>query len=312
MPLKTMAVIAVFLTLGALEATTPRVRVVHEAADTRLARSLASRAQKALARLEARFSLAPKARVLIILTSSAQDYQKAQPGERRVPAWSAGTAYPELNLIVLKSWRAVPGLDVDRVLNHELAHLVLGRFFGRREVPAWLNEGLTMHLAGDWSLSRQVAMARALASDRLIPLGRLVRGFPLGPVDAETAYAQSYYFLAFLRDRYGREVLERLVQNLGLGVSPENALLQISGLRQDELEDEFSEWLKKRFSFFWILTGPGTVWVLAVVLLIVGVLFRRRAAARKIAEWEAEEDGTKTDSGRSRGPCRKTGPEGQV
>ena len=292
---------AVFLAL-ALEFSAGRIKVVHDPAEARLAGSLAAKAEEALARLEARFGLVPEGRVTIILASSQAEFVRAQPGRSRPPVWAAGTAYPELNLIVLKSRRASPGLDMDRVLVHELAHLVLGRLFGRHRVPTWLNEGLTMHLAGDWGISRQMVMVRALSSDRLIPLGRLVRGFPEDPFRAETAYAQSYYFLAFLRDRWGRQVVGRLIRNIGLGVSPENALLQASGLRPEDLEEEFSEWLSKRFSLFWIVTHPAAVWFLAAVILAAALVARRRASARKLAEWEKEDDGAENDSVGSRGP----------
>ena len=64
------------------------------------------------------------------------------------------------------------------MLAHEMTHLILGRIFHEGEIPVWLDEGLTMHLAGDWGLSRQIAMTRAVVSHRFIPLKQLAGGFP--------------------------------------------------------------------------------------------------------------------------------------
>lgn len=305
--MKALALIVVLLSVGVQEFTTPRVNIVYTGPEARLARSLAVKAGEALFRLEEEFGLPPKGRISIVLASSLEDFSQAQPGGVRVPVWAAGVAYPNLNLIVLKSGKAAKGTGLDKTLVHELTHVVLGRIFGRRPVPTWLNEGLTMHLADDWGVSRQVAMARAVSSGRLIPLRRLVDRFPEDRLSAETAYAQSYYFISFLRDRYGPQVVGRLVRNLGLGVSADNVLLQASGLRRDDLEEEFYRWLSGRFSLFWILTGPGVVWFLAAVLIVAAWAVQRRAGARKIAKWEAEADGPEADSVRAGGPGREDG-----
>ncbi|MFH1091467.1 MAG: peptidase MA family metallohydrolase [Pseudomonadota bacterium] len=266
---------------------------------------MAEKATRVLADLEAEFGLPHKTRVNIILASSESEFRQALPGPGFVPSWAAGAAYPAQGLIVLKTPQASPGLDLDRVLKHELAHLVLGRIFDRRPVPVWLNEGLTMHLVDDWSLSRQMAMARAMASGGLISLHRLVREFPEGRLGAETAYAESYYFIAFLRDRYGGRVVGRLIGQLGAGIDPERALYRVTGLTDSGLQDEFERWLSRRFSIIWLLAGPWFLWFLGALLVITAVIRRKRAAARKLAEWEQEEDGPETGPVRTRGRSSK-------
>ena len=88
----------------------------------------------------------------------------------------------------------------------------------------------------------------------------------------------------------------RLIRHLGAGVAAEYALNRATGLRMWELEDDFQVWLNRRFSIFWILTGPYTLWTLAVLLLAAAYVIRKRAAAKKMAEWEAEEDESEIDS----------------
>jgi hypothetical protein len=165
-----------------------------------------------------------------------------------------------------------------------------------------------MHLSDDFGLDRQFAMFRALISHRVIPFQQLQHGFPINRIDAETAYAQSYYLIAFLRDRYGHESLGRLVHLLAQGATPEIALLNVTGLSGKDLEEAFDAWIRKRFSILWLVTGPGGLWFLAAIFLLVAALIRRRASKRKLAEWEAE-DGPEGDIGRT-GRDRQTGGPG--
>ncbi len=283
------ALLAVLISAGARGDNVPRVVVVHDGTEERLAGTLARKAEDFLSRLEEKFGLKPSGRVEIVLASDRASFRRAQIGEVKVPDWAVGVAYPDLNRILLLSPRELPGRDIGQVLTHELGHLVLRRIFKQRVVPTWLNEALTMHLAWELGLSRQMAMTRAVMAGRLIPLENLVHGFPRDKIGAETAYAESYYFISFLKSRYGRSSVERLIRNLGLGVSPENALLQASGLNMENLEEEFFRWLKFRFSFLAILTGSGTLWFLAALLLIAAWIRKRVTTARKLAAWEKEE-----------------------
>ncbi len=281
--------LSVLISTGARGDNLPRVVVSHDGSEERLAGTLARKAEKALSRLEEKFGLKPSGRVEIVLVPDRASFSRARIGKAKIPDWAVGVAYPDLNRILLLSPRELPGRDVSQVLTHELAHLVLGRIFRQGEAPTWLNEALAMHLSWEWGLSRQMAMSRAVMAGRLIPLENLIKGFPKDKIGAETAYAESFYFISFLKSRYGRSSVERLIRNLGLGVSPENALLQTSGLNMEHLEGEFFRWLKYRFSFLAILTGSGTLWFLAAILLVAAWIRKRVTSARKLAEWEREE-----------------------
>ncbi|MBW2091767.1 MAG: hypothetical protein JRI34_06535 [Deltaproteobacteria bacterium] len=295
--MRALAILLFLLSINAVDViSTAKVTVRYDGREKRLDRSLTRRAEKILTRLEERVGVVYPGRVEIVLASSKDSFHKAQQNGTRVPDWAVGAAYPGLGLIILKSPRVAKGVDLNHVLAHEMIHLILGRMFNQREIPVWLNEALTMHLAGEWGLSRQVAMTRAVISRRFIPLKRLTRSFPEDRIGAETAYAESYYFIVFLRDRYGLIACNRLVRNMGLGVSFENALLQATGQRSDILEQEFFRWLRFRFSIFPVLTSSGVIWFLAALAMIIAWVKKKRAAARKMADWEEEEDDRRENS----------------
>ena len=286
------------------------VTVIYDSGQAGTAKRAAREALKVLDRLRSDFGLTGPEHFQIRLVQSEIAMRSALPHGLRAPSWAAGVAVPSMQLIVVRNRPAVEQEEFDRVVAHETVHLVLGYNLGPREddAPTWLNEGLTMQLSDDFGLDRQLAMFRALVSNRVIPLERLHHGFPDDRIDAETAYAESYYLIAFLRAQYGRQALGRLVRLMSLGAAPEIALLNVTGKTEKDLEVAFDGWIRKRFSILWLITGPGGLWFLAAILLLAAFLLRRRASRRKLAEWEAE-DGPEGDIGWS-GRDRQTGGPG--
>jgi len=273
---------------GLTEARSPVVLAREDGRSTRLADSVARQAEEILVRLEERTGLRPPGPVRIEVASSEPAFHRAQPDGRWIPGWAAGVAYPEYGLIVIKSPRLIPAMDLDTLLAHELAHLILEGLFTDRPVPTWLEEALAMRLSGERAWSRRMDMARTVMAGRFIPIDELIGRFPADRFGAETAYAESYYFLAFLESRYGAEACRRLIQNLALGIALDNALLQATGLRRDVVEGAFRRWLTVRFSFLSILAGSGLLWFL-VALSVIPIWFgKKRAAARRIQAWDQE------------------------
>ncbi|MBF0529295.1 MAG: hypothetical protein HQK55_08495, partial [Deltaproteobacteria bacterium] len=237
-----------------------RVEIVNRADEAGLAHVLTARAESLLTDLEKRFGLQADGRISIILVSSREEFARAQPLGASLPVWAAGVAYPDLSLIIIQAGTGEPWSAPEQVLSHEVTHLVLGRLFGRNPVPDWLNEGLTMHLSGDWGWDRRWAIARAMISGRLIPLEKLIHKFPEDRLSAETAYAQSFYFITFLMDRFGRDRLAGLIRDLGMGVNSRHALIRATGLRETDLQEQFYQWLNIRFSPVWFFAATDTWW----------------------------------------------------
>ena len=70
----------------------------------------------------------------VYLAPSFRQYQELQPGGE-VPSWSAAVAYPDLNLIIMQSPRAIKGRDIDlsKIFKHEFTHIALGKVFRNGE-----------------------------------------------------------------------------------------------------------------------------------------------------------------------------------
>jgi hypothetical protein len=202
-----------------------------------------------------------------------------------------GTAYPEHNLIILRSPRGTKGgrSEVEEVLWHEYAHLVLARALKGHEAPQWFDEGFTMLQSRGWSISWTYVLSRGVLSKTLIPLEELADGFPLNQHQAQLAYAQSFSFVSYIKNEYGAEALARIIKGIANGLDAEAALKQATGLGLRSLERGWKAELKRRYNWIPIVTSFFSLWFLASILFLLGYLIKRRRAKRTLAEWEQEE-----------------------
>jgi len=257
--------------------------------DAGIARTLADRVDGVAAEVATETGWEPDKKVRVILSPDTARFRQAIPGYPPAPYWAQGLAYPREYAIVLKSPRIVPGMNLLSVFIHEYTHILLGTRYHSGRIPVWLNEGLAMHLAGEWSWSRNAHMMHAVLGNRLIPLRELERGFPSDKERARIAYAQSYYVIVFLRTEYGTEALRDFLKYYVRGFTFEESLYRATGMRYDELEREWMSFIRFRFSWFPLLTSAGTLWFVMVVLFLVAYVRHKRRTLRKLEAWKQEE-----------------------
>ena len=116
------------------------------------------------------------------------------------------------------------------------------------KVPTWLNEGLAL-IEQRTPLDGAVGTVRQLADEKKLPsLGALNGSFVklTGP-EASVAYAVSYTAAKFLVERWSRWDAQRLLRQLGEGLSFEEALEETTRLTLPEFEQEWREWLVRGY-----------------------------------------------------------------
>jgi hypothetical protein len=194
--------------------------------------------------------------------------------------WAGGQARPELGAILvgIPDGPGAPG-EMERLLPHELTHLMVYEATGRRlgQVPPWLNEGLASLNERRPDPNRQALVEEALAQGRLFSLETLCAPFPADLSAAQLAYAQSASVVGYLRDRYGGQVIRDLLAAYADDASCEAGVNQVLGKSLADLE---SAWRAR-------LTGQGpterafdsgavwlALWLLTALLALplVGVL----------------------------------------
>jgi hypothetical protein len=242
----------------------------------------------------------PPSPCLIFLAPSWAAFQGVQPSGEP-PSWSVGTAYPKLNLIILRSPRGMKGgeTDIEEVLQHEYAHLALATALKGHEAPQWLDEGFAMIQSRGWSISWTYILSRGVLTKGLIPLEQLSAGLPLDEYQAELAYAEAFSFVNYIKTEMGPGALPRLIAGLSYGLDTETALRQATGFGLRDLERRWKEDLRKRYSWIPVVTSFFSLWFLASLLFLLSYWLKRRRSKRILEHWEEEEAQTPDPSPRS-------------
>jgi len=231
----------------------------------------------------------------VIMAFTKEEFNQFQPEGAELPEWAVGVAYPELNLMVIRSPRLIMGSLANplETFTHELSHLILGKQFGKHPIPRWLNEGFAMYEAYEWNPSQDLLMARAVFAGRLLSLDQLTRAFGGESFEVQPAYLQSYSLVNYLISTYGREEFHSFVQRLARGQPFEQALQETFLLSPQSFEAGWKRYLRLRFNWIPILTSTTALWFL-ISSSLFGIYFIRKRKNRRILQrWRREEQQAK-------------------
>ncbi|MCG6534775.1 MAG: hypothetical protein L7F78_08815 [Syntrophales bacterium LBB04] len=227
----------------------------------------------------------------IIIAPTIETFQRLGPGLPWIPLWAAGAAFPEHNLIIIRSPRAIQRghIDLLAVFTHEFTHVALGIALRDTPVPVWLAEGLAMYEAREWTFERTMVLIKAVLAGRLIPLKVLAESFPLEESEAELAYAESFMFISFLINNMGRDVFHRFILDYSHSGDLRGSLRRTAGLSLEGLEQRWLLYLKLRVSWIPILTSTGALWFIVSLIFLYGYFRKRRLVMAKLRQWEEAE-----------------------
>ncbi|MBI1291538.1 hypothetical protein GC173_09895 [bacterium] len=196
-------------------------------------------------------------------------------------------------LINAGAWQRSPKDERQKTLTHEVAHLLIGSLPTGRQLPLWANEGLAMHLAGQWSLDDYLAIAQVHATTGLPSLHWLENGFPADTPSRELAYRTSYLSVGAVARMEGDDAgsVRQLVRRLSF---PESGISLTRDLRDPNyvkrVEAEVSANIGSRFSAGVIaLVGSGFLLLVASLLVIVAFFKVRKRNAERVREEEDED-----------------------
>ena len=111
-----------------------------------------------------------------------------------IPLWATGVAYPEQNIIVLLSPRAIKGsrMNVVAVFAHEFSHIALCRALTRREGTGLAERGARNLRGAGVDLFPNLRPDEGFPHGPVDPLPVLTLSFPIEEEPAELAYAESF------------------------------------------------------------------------------------------------------------------------
>lgn len=161
------------------------------------------------------------------------------------PSWAGGLNDGKLRVPVKDVSEMNP--ELERILKHELAHSFIHVITGGK-CPRWIDEGVAQMLEPRNSSLYGPALAELFRERHQAPLSGLEASFGgLSGAHAELAYAESLAAVEYLRSTYGMSGLRRILDRLGDGDSPEDAVRATTQSGYPELEKNVGAYLTKTY-----------------------------------------------------------------
>lgn len=223
----------------------------------------------------------------VLLIKTRKDFLK-MAGDSLVVAFAA----PQKNLIVIDNSKMIEHpFRLATTLKHELAHLLLHQYIRADIFPRWLDEGLCQWASDGIGEvirdSKSSLLNRAAFSGKFIRLRELQQNFPPDKRSRLLAYEESKSFVTYLAARFGREIIFKVLHHMGSGLSAEAAIQKASLVPFETLEKEWQHSLRKKTTWFALLS----YWLYEILFALMALITIYASIRRRIKRkhyWDDE------------------------
>ncbi|MCX7020572.1 MAG: hypothetical protein WCK47_14470 [bacterium] len=203
---------------------------------------------------------------------------------------SVAVALPEQRTIVLNGDKLRIGApsDLANTLVHEFAHLYLD-LRCVRERPRWLEEGIAMHVAGQWESEDAAAVFIAAIIGGLIPLREMEQSFPVAVDSQRLAYRESYSVTNYLVQTTAGGSLPDFIASLSGQEGGCNLDSFWNPLQRDALEIQWKRGLRSVSNWSFLVLSSGFFWGLVALLTVIAWITLRVRRRKLHTQWDDEE-----------------------
>ncbi len=202
----------------------------------------------------------------------------------------AGYAISRAGLVVLFPARSAryPHDTLEDVLRHEVAHVLISRAAGGRDVPRWFHEGLSVAVERPWDLEDRSRLVWQLLAGPRLTLRDIDALFAGGPATQARAYSLSAAVVRDLMGHYGAGVPANVLRRVREGAHFDEAVAAVAGRPLGAIEEDF--WNRQRVWTIWVplLTSGEVLWIFVILVATLAVWRRRRQSARLRRQWDDE------------------------
>jgi len=227
--------------------------------------------------------------IVIFIYSSEEELQSTLTSVGQT--WVGGHADPELGSAVVALPPGVDqSLDIQRLIPHEITHILLYRFMGAeyQYLPAWFSEGIASQMEFFSRPDYDLILEKADKDKGLIPFAHICVAFPADTDLALLSYAQSDSLLDYIQRNFGIAGVQAMIYSYDQGVSCERGVEVALGMTLEELEKDWKQDVfsrERNLMYIYILIG-----ILLILLIFLGVfIFSKYKESRIEQEWDNDE-----------------------
>ena len=219
-----------------------------------------------------------------------KDYAGLREAVGAAPAWAVAVARRDDVLAFrLDRLTRAGATSLDLVLRHEVVHQVLGHL-GGTPLPRWFEEGLCVHHAGIAYFEPDASLERVAAGGSLPTFAEVDAYFRRDERSAALAYRYGHAAVTRFLERFGPDLLRRLLRNLKAGLPFEEAFREATGVPLAEFEEQWRREVTPKLPLwlFVLLENIELALLCGGALLVAGGYLhwrvRRERAMRSIEE----------------------------
>lgn len=165
-------------------------------------------------------------------------------------------AVPGSNMIIIDYSRMnTQPFTLEATLKHELSHLLLHYYIDSRNLPKWLNEGVSQWVSGGMAEiimgEKKVSLRRATLSGKFISLKDLAERFPEDKEALLLAYEESKSIVEYINREFGTSAIPRILHYLENGDEVDVAVQKSLSIPLEELEGRWQIHLREKT--LWII-----------------------------------------------------------
>jgi hypothetical protein len=257
--------------------------------DQRVADKVSSITAEAIPRLSRQLGLAEITPFRILLIADMDAFQREQ--NIRLPYWGVAFALMDNQIMLVDVDRATNAWNrLEKVIPHELSHLLVAQRVKSVGVPLWFIEGLAMWQAKEWSLVENWRLMEAVWGNRAPGLGQIYTTLPHDESKARDAYRVAYAgFAERFEDRM--ELVPSFLDQVVRSGDFSEAFESFWSENELDYYTRFAIALHKKYKSRLLLFQTGPLFTLVAVLFVVVVFVMYVRNRRKLKAMDDAEGG---------------------
>ena len=265
------------------------ITIEYRAEDQRVADRVAEICTESIPEIAKGLGLSEVRPFRVFLIPELEEYGKRM--NVRFPSWGVAFAFMESQVMLVDVKRASNAWNtLEKVIPHELSHILVAQRVGNIPMPVWFLEGLAQWQAHQWSIAESWRLMEAVWGNRAPHLAQISNKLPSGEPRIREAYRVSYVAFQYRFDKE-MELVPAFLNEIVAQNDFDKAFEIFWGETQFDFYARFSGHLVAKYRSGLMLFQTGPLFTLVSVLFVFVIFFTWLRNRRKLKRMEEQERG---------------------